>query len=604
MFTTDRLKRVIGVVVALTTAAAPCAFALQPAADPAADGAAWLKTAAVPIATADPAAPIDDLKALAPMVDGVQVVGLGEATHGTREHFQLKHRLVEYLVREHGFTIFSIEASTPEAYRLNDYVLTGRSGDITDPAKLIGGMIFWTWNTEEVLALVQWMRHFNREQEAAGSPKRVQFTGFDMQTPDYAARIARRFIESRRPPLLADFDATLADVMRVHHGDSGMAVANGAPIAIDAARGKRVEITATIRTRGIDAPGWAGLYARADGAGGKVLAFNNLQNRAPRGNTDPASYSLAIDVPNEATAVHWGLMLVGKGTAWFDDVRITINGQPAKTPDVDAAFEGNAPRGFTMGIQGEYTSTIDRESPIAGTGSLRLAAASAPSDGRRVMESLDRLSAALGDGLDPADPSIAKDLAWARHQLRIIHQGVESKVAPNGFIVRDRAMADNVKWIADQNPGAKIILWAHNMHIAKLPGHQGMHLRRIFGDAYLAVGFAAGRGTYYAMPDPADTSGTRRLIHDLVEPPARSVEALFERAGFSIAAVDIRRAPKGQPGTAWLVQPFSIRSIGAMARREQFLPALQRQLFDVLLYTRDTTAAKQLDTPAGPITTD
>jgi erythromycin esterase-like protein len=591
----SRLGKVIGTISALAIATVAAARA-----DSAADGAAWLKTAAVPIATTDPAAPIDDLKALAPMFDGVRVVGLGEATHGTREHFQLKHRLVEYLVREQGFSIFSIEASTPEAYRLNDYVLTGRSGEITDPATLIGGMIFWTWNTEEVLALVQWIREFNRQQEAAGSPKRVQFTGFDMQTPDYAARIARRFIQARRPPLLPEFDATLADIMRLQSTESGMAVANGTPISLDAARGKRVEITATIRTRGIDAPGWAGLYARADGGERKVLAFDNLQSRAPRGTTDPASYAVAIDVPKEAVAVNWGLILVGKGTAWFDDVRVTIDGQPLETPAVDTAFEDEVPRGFDVRTQGNFTSAIDREQPIAGTGSLRLSASTTPVDGRRAMESLDRLSAALNEGLDPAD----RDLIWARHQLRIIRQGVESKVASNGFLVRDRAMADNVQWISEQNPGAKIVLWAHNMHIAAMPGHQGTHLRRMFGDAYLAVGFGAGRGTYYAMPDPTDTSGTRRLIHDLVEPPPRSVEAVFERAGLTIAAVDIRRAPKAQPGTAWLQQPYSLRSIGAMARKEQFWPMPPRQIFDVLLYTRDTTAAKQLDTPAGPITTD
>lgn len=601
------IRRVLTLFVARAVAVV-CSCALgatgNAAGDVVADGAAWLKTAAVPIATAEPGGGIDDLKPLAPMFDGVRVVGLGEATHGTREHFQLKHRLVEYLVREQGFSIFSIEASTPEAYRLNDYVLTGRCGTITDPAVLIGGMIFWTWNTEEVLALVQWMRAYNVEREAAGSPERVQFTGFDMQTPDYAARIARRFIAARRAPLLADFDATLADVMRLQNNESGMAVANGTPLPIDRVRGTRVGVSATIRTRGVDAASWAGIYARADGGSGKPLAFDNMQNRAPRGTTEAASYAVTIDVPKEATAVHWGLMLVGKGTAWFDDVRITIDAQPLEVPEVDLAFESEAPRGFDIRTQGEFNSAIDRDRPIAGLGSLRLASAATPVDGQDVLDGLDRLAGAIGVGIDPADTVANTELVWARHQIRIIRQGVESTIAPNGFIVRDRAMAENVQWIAEQNPGAKMILWAHNMHIAMIPGHQGTHLRRIFGDAYLAVGFGAGRGTYYAMPDPADKSGTRRLIHDLVKPPPRSVEAVFDRAGLTMAAVDIRRAPKDEPGTAWLDQPFGLRSIGAMARTEQFWPMPPRQIFDVLIYTRDTTAAKQLGTPAGHITTD
>src|SRR5204863_6439007 len=84
-----------------------------------------------------------------------------------------------------AFTIFSIEANMPEAYRLNDYVLNGKG----DPAALIKGMYFWTWSTEEVLDMVQWMREFNQSGKG-----RVEFTGFDMQTPDVATGIVSDFV--------------------------------------------------------------------------------------------------------------------------------------------------------------------------------------------------------------------------------------------------------------------------------------------------------------------------------------------------------------------------------------------------------------------------
>src|ERR1051326_7644267 len=94
-------------------------------------------------------------------------------------------RMLEFLATEMGFTIFSIEANMPEAYRLNDYVLNGNG----DPAKLIRGMYFWTWDTQEVLDMVLWMREFNKSGKG-----RVQFTGFDMQTPDVAADIVQDFV--------------------------------------------------------------------------------------------------------------------------------------------------------------------------------------------------------------------------------------------------------------------------------------------------------------------------------------------------------------------------------------------------------------------------
>ena len=56
--------------------------------------------------------------------------------------------------KEMGFTIFSIEANMPEAYAVNNYVLNG----VGDPKQLLQGMYFWTWNTQEVLDMILWMR--------------------------------------------------------------------------------------------------------------------------------------------------------------------------------------------------------------------------------------------------------------------------------------------------------------------------------------------------------------------------------------------------------------------------------------------------------------
>jgi len=50
--------------------------------------------------------------------------------------------------------------------------------------------------------------------------------------------------------------------------------------------------------------------------------------------------------------------------------------------------------------------------------------------------------------------------------------------------VRDRSMAANIKWIADQNPGARIVVWAHNGHVAAgglAAPMMGSSLRETFG---------------------------------------------------------------------------------------------------------------------------
>lgn len=146
------------------------------AADGEAEVVAWLQENVVPFDSAEPSTDCTDLQPMMEMIGDAQVVGLGEGTHGTREFFTMKHRIVQCLVIEQGFTHFVIEADMAEAYLVNEYVLTGEG----DPAILLAGLHFWTWNTEEVLDMIEWMRAYNAQR---GDAPPIQFLGFDMQFP-------------------------------------------------------------------------------------------------------------------------------------------------------------------------------------------------------------------------------------------------------------------------------------------------------------------------------------------------------------------------------------------------------------------------------------
>jgi erythromycin esterase len=146
---------------------------------------AWIREHAIALTTVKAGSGFADLQPLRKIVGDARIVALGEATHGTREFFQLKHRLLEFLVSEMGFNIFVMEASLPEALDLNRYVLSGEG----DPARALAAMYFWVWDTEEVLALIRWMREYNLT-ETRG--RKVKFYGCDMQ---YTARAARTVAE-------------------------------------------------------------------------------------------------------------------------------------------------------------------------------------------------------------------------------------------------------------------------------------------------------------------------------------------------------------------------------------------------------------------------
>lgn len=152
----------------------------------------WIRTHAIKLSTCKAGHGFSDMEPLKKMVGDARLVSLGEATHGTREFFQFKHRMLEFLVSEMGFTVFAIEASFPESLAVNDYVLNGKG----DPAKALAGMYFWTWNTEEVLEMIRWMRKYN---EDPAHLKKVKFYGFDMQFTQVAVPYVLTYLRKVDP---------------------------------------------------------------------------------------------------------------------------------------------------------------------------------------------------------------------------------------------------------------------------------------------------------------------------------------------------------------------------------------------------------------------
>lgn len=103
------------------------------------------------------------------------IIGMGEATHGTREFSNMKAKMFKFLATHCGFRVFAIEAPYGGTMKVNDYVLYGR-GDVLSAMK---GMEYWTWDTEEVKELIEWMRLYNT---GKGEKEKLKFYGFDCQS--------------------------------------------------------------------------------------------------------------------------------------------------------------------------------------------------------------------------------------------------------------------------------------------------------------------------------------------------------------------------------------------------------------------------------------
>ena len=171
--------------------------------------------------------------------------------------------------------------------------------------------------------------------------------------------------------------------------------------------------------------------------------------------------------------------------------------------------------------------------------------------------------------------------------------------------LRDHFMASNVAWRLAQDPGARMVLWAHNGHIAYRPGVKigaetmGWYLRSSMGQAYRNFGFAFRDGAFRAWDAGPERKGAMTFT---VAPQAKgTLDAALGSTNLPILALDLGRLPGQGPVRAWFEAPQGTWDVGA-----EFIPAsadrfLQKEpitaYYDALLFVSRTSAATACQKP-------
>lgn len=171
---------------------------------------------------------------------------------------------------------------------------------------------------------------------------------------------------------------------------------------------------------------------------------------------------------------------------------------------------------------------------------------------------------------------------------------------------RDRAMAQNVRWLVEEAfPGEKIVLWAHNAHIATashmalLPTTMGQHLRRAFGDQMRVLGFAFDRGEFRSVPLRRDGRAPGAPIPIRV-PPSRPnrAEALLRLTGLPRFILDLRAVPAASALGRWLAEPQTMRAMGGAYVAADDVTAygtsVLPEAFDALVFIEESSASVPL----------
>jgi erythromycin esterase len=112
------------------------------------------------------------LKQLDSTFSKVRLIGLGESTHGTSEFTTIRADIFKYLVENHNYTIFFLEADYNACVRVNRYI-SGSDDNVKDAFREVR---LWPWLNQEFLDFVEWMRLYNMNHNNV-----LEFVGCDMQ---------------------------------------------------------------------------------------------------------------------------------------------------------------------------------------------------------------------------------------------------------------------------------------------------------------------------------------------------------------------------------------------------------------------------------------
>jgi erythromycin esterase-like protein len=124
------------------------------------------------VLAADTAVSPADLQFLTAELKNNIVFGLGESSHGSKEIFNQKRRIIEYLIVHLGYKQIGFEFSESYIGPINQYLANG-TGDLKI---LMKDMVLY--NTEEIYHLFQFIKQYNDKQPAA---KKISVFGFDRE---------------------------------------------------------------------------------------------------------------------------------------------------------------------------------------------------------------------------------------------------------------------------------------------------------------------------------------------------------------------------------------------------------------------------------------
>ena len=152
----------------------------------------WINENAIEIEDANPDSELLTFKNNTPnKFANAKIYGFGEASHNTKEFFNIKAIFFKYLVKNKGVKAFIMEESYQAELGINEWI-SGGKGDIKTIAKNFN---IGFWYTKEIVNLLQWMRKYNLNK---AKENQIRFYGMDIQIGKNISKEIREFVNTHK----------------------------------------------------------------------------------------------------------------------------------------------------------------------------------------------------------------------------------------------------------------------------------------------------------------------------------------------------------------------------------------------------------------------
>lgn len=101
-------------------------------------------------------------------VKNINIIGLGEVSHGSHENFIIKNKIVQFLAkRDSSFNVYALESNMAKGSLINNFIHNNTNSSPKEVLQNVHGI----YQSQEFIDLLNWMKDYNK----------IDFYGFDIQ---------------------------------------------------------------------------------------------------------------------------------------------------------------------------------------------------------------------------------------------------------------------------------------------------------------------------------------------------------------------------------------------------------------------------------------